>query len=319
MNEPPDQRYSALVSLLARGGDIADQLIQNVTVVRIAKTRNSELLRIQAKDFDTPILAKIIAVGDSRNQFKSLEYAHQSMSHTTFTVPQPLFYDVNSNILLMQYISGTTVSNILENAQVTFYQKSECVASVARWLSRFHSRTLNGIGNVEASRRLTMLMDKLSSIEKAAKADTVIDSALRFLSGECARLDKQKTPLCSTHGDCKPENFIINDASLLGIDLDVCRNGLNLIDIAQFANHIMFASLRISGYFHQSDLRQLTSNFIDQYRVGDLELDYSLLKWLRILHYTGHWATEIKRGTLIGRLQATLLKRLVSAELAVTN
>ena len=310
-----DPQFSAISCLIAAQVFSTGELVPHLQIRELSKTRNSRVFLANGEGLVSPVLVKQMASGNCRTQYESLIYAHRVMAGEEYRVPVPLGYDEPTNTLFMEYVGGTALADFLTRMSANMDKKLDYIGRTATWLARFHSRTRTEDVSVEASRRLVSVRDSIGNVENMVGHDSEIASAFRFLTDNSDYMDSIRMPACTTHGDCKPENFIVSKNSVVGIDLDVNENGLSLMDAAQFANHITFLSMRLSGLVNPSGVVQLARHFIRSYSQGNPTFNADVLKWLRISHYLRYWAAEAERGGLLGRAQAAVLRRLLINEL----
>ena len=284
-------------------------------IKHLLKTNNSKIYMVSTEALDKPIIVKKYINGDCKKQYESLLKISKKMPDANYRVPKPIAYDVNQNILTMEFVQGQSVLHLLTASNISSASKLACINNVANWLARFHAISNKTKGVIEVARRLEYIEKCLCKVNGHEKKETVVNTALNYLYSQTNELERLSVTLCTTHGDCKPENFIVNQGVITGIDLDIHQKGLPLMDVAQFLNHIMYLSVRPTTLVFSRYLDQWVQSFINTYRQEKNEYHEGLLKWLRIGHYLRYWAKEQEKGGLSGRLQASIIKKLITREL----
>lgn len=71
-------------------------------------------------------------------QNMDLEYTIMKKGHTELTMPYPYEKDTENNVLVLSYIMGENVCDIINDPQTNFEEKQTIAYQLAEWLLKFH-------------------------------------------------------------------------------------------------------------------------------------------------------------------------------------
>ena len=107
-------------------------------------------------------------------------------------------------------------------------------------------------------------------------------------SGDLA--GKYKIPIRLVHGDFKPENILLSQEKVVGIDIGGRYRGTILVDIVNFLNHMDLLGCQPRGFRVLTLNRQLTSAFLRGYFDGAPEVPQFPYLWMRIQNLLRLWS-----------------------------
>ena len=94
-----------------------------------------------------------------------------------------------------------------------------------------------GDGHLETDKLLDKTGAELAQRPWIAK-HPLVEAAVGLLCRTAATAGAQPVPWTSVHGDYKPDNLIVTEGKLYGLDFDVVHRGPVTLDAAQFLNHL---------------------------------------------------------------------------------
>lgn len=86
---------------------------------------------------DQPRILKLFVPGLKRNM--EIEYSILKKGFSNLTMPSPFEKDSDNNVLVMSYITGENVCDILNDPQKIFDEKIKVVHLLANWFVKFHT------------------------------------------------------------------------------------------------------------------------------------------------------------------------------------
>ena len=194
--------------------------------------------------------------------------------------PLDVFHDLGT--VISEWVSGPTLSQCLHGSS----RAEACRAShhAGLWLSRLHHAMGPGDGHLDTDELLDKTGAELAQHPWIAK-HPLVEAAVGLLCRTAATAGAQPVPWTSVHGDYKPDNLIVTEGKLYGLDFDVVHRGPVTLDAAQFLNHLAL-------YFYSPGLltqlinrHRIAQAFLDGYeQTGGLILPRPALVWTRLHH-----------------------------------
>lgn len=155
-----------------------------------------------------------------------------------FKIPRPYFFDEEDKIIVMEYINGDRLSNILRKPWYSKKEKMKLIKKIAKNLGKFHIRSTNNIK---------------------------IKKYLKTLSGTYKDLKIGKNNIiCQVHGDFNPRNIIINENDTYLVDFEDSCYGSPLIDVYYFIDSLYVVSC-LNPFLSEKFRKTLEDTFLKSY------------------------------------------------------
>lgn len=173
-------------------------------------------------------------------------------------IPRPLRLVEDWNLVLMEYVPGRSMKQVLEGATARRHAE-EVLQAAARTLAWIHSRNLvsEEVWSWEtqlAHLRLLNTSIHLVAPDLATKVHALLDHIAPLMQGLSVG-----TASC-IHGDCKPSQFLMNEGQVALVDFDRACLGDPAVDIGNF-----IAALHKEAVRGQEYGRELASFFLAEY------------------------------------------------------
>ena len=254
----------------------------------------SRVFRGQGSAYPTPVAIKLCldpvtgqpSAEAARAYFHALRSVHHNMSgHPLFasTEPSALFEDLG--VVVAEWVHGPTLSRVITAAPAMDARLAARKAGA--WLARLHR-------SAEPSLQPLDTREMLAQLDRAIAAQQRSHSEQSHLGGTLGRaLDAlhqtasgvSETPIVWTrvHGDFKPDNMLVSEGKLTGIDIDLRYPGPGLLDAAQFLNHLALLFRTPRGIRRLPFADRISASFCRGYEQdGGLALGYPQLAWVRL-------------------------------------
>jgi hypothetical protein len=162
-------------------------------------------------------------------------------------------------------------------------------------LRRLHGARDLPDGLVESERLLQDLLDALRDLP-ALQGDSALSRSLNTLRGTASRVRRVAVPRGLQHGDYKPANVLSGPGSTVGIDCQAIHEGLVVVDLGHFLNHLDFTFLTPRGLRFLPQRQRFVSAFLRGYAGPDVAIEHAVprlpLAWLRLHAVTRFWISE---------------------------
>lgn len=207
--------------------------------------RESTIHRLGSERSGRSICVKIVnkpsrKPKDSARLYAALSHYHQRSDRDKgYTVPEPYGCIPELGAVIMEWVEGTTFSEILKKQQFSTRKRHQEIRKVAGWLRWFHSQSELGRENVAESRQLDSIVKVFKerrALDKAATAhDPVLRRHLKMAGKHAGVLRGIETDSAILHGDFKPTNLLFSSSgAVVGIDFQGTRRGPVTQDIFRF-------------------------------------------------------------------------------------
>lgn len=148
----------------------------NLTFIRKFASRKNSVYLVERDG--RPLILKIFASDRYKNEYCILQAAHSS----GIPVPRPV--EQKGNAILMEFIDGPTVNDLVDNGH-----RTDLVLGVASWLARFHQAFVTGDGDVllksDAIFKNFIVTDRIFGIDfelaKWGRPEEDVGEAISFL------------------------------------------------------------------------------------------------------------------------------------------
>ncbi len=292
---------------IASNTDIS--LVQN-SVKLFQTTNNSELYIAKGRESGSRILVKKILSEDFDLQWQSMRNIDEKIDHVTCKVPKLLAVSRETQIIYMEYIEGNSFKDAIFRRQTSEIKK-QLMVDAAHWLARYHQLLAVDDDKFNPSTKLENIHRLYNRYQKKGSPTNAIKLAKQWLDDHAVRISGKKTFWGGYHGDFKPENLLQSrkDNSTYGIDYILGESSYQLMDLAQFINHILFMCLNIYGYRVFFQREKLITEFLNAYQKMRGEFDDGLLKWLRLEHLLRYYFRVSQNSqNILSRVEAGFMR-----------
>jgi thiamine kinase-like enzyme len=175
------------------------------------------------------------------------------------SVPRPLDYLKEINLLLYQEVPGIPLVSILEKS--SFSQKKESLKKAASWLGWLHKVTTNGSLPSAEFIGFTGYQKTYSEIKKIEPKIDFLPSQkiIELIDGAW---NSEKTII---HNDFYPGNSVIGKKTFFGIDFDRAGLGPPLMDVAALSSFFDFSKRMWPYKMIKKESESLKEIFIEEY------------------------------------------------------
>lgn len=212
--------------------------------------RESTIYRLSSVRSGRSICVKVIksesrGLKDSASLYAALSHYHaRSDREQGYTVPEPYGWVPEHAAVIMEWVEGRTVSEMLKRDLFSTRRRHENIRKVAGWLRWFHSQSEPERGNLTNGWQLKTIVkvfNEAGDLDKAATAhDPVIREYIGVASRSAGLLRGVEIDSAILHGDFKATNLIISNSGVVGIDFLGRRRGPVSNDIFRFLSDLDF-------------------------------------------------------------------------------
>jgi tRNA A-37 threonylcarbamoyl transferase component Bud32 len=273
-------------------------------VRRLKSTKNSTLFLVKSGPSSSPMIVKQLHTDDLKEQYQSLLSMSNSLTGLRYRVPKPITCFPEERLICMEYVEGAALDKLLLSSGVSDEEKGKSVEESGRWLARFHSVRTEGCYPVDLGKKQDDLETYLLQAGRHFERDCVLQQAVDWLGEKSADAGTIDVPQGAVHGDFKPENLLIQDGAVVGIDFLAEGTGSQIMDLAQFTNQLRFLGMRPKGFGKSRLIDRWVEFFVKGYEENRQQVPTLLLTWLRVQHLIRYWAMERTRKYACGLLQS---------------
>jgi aminoglycoside phosphotransferase (APT) family kinase protein len=269
---PADHRLSGLAravdadamtgQLRSAGGDFAGATVIKVRVVRYRPgftcVLRYKLESADGKPFD--VMGKLYAKPeDAASMRRKLTSLNRQGADVGLTIPRPLETADTEQLVLMECVPGENMNRTL-GTTASAAEARPLIDLAARSLAAFHRFDLEGAAQRTLTRYFRRLGQRLGRIQRvapdlAARAHEVLDGV------DFDELTSGASAPTLTHGDFKPNQFLVADGRAALVDLDRAGIGDPVVDVANFMA-VLRKKATVDGMAHFVPLEE---RFLEQY------------------------------------------------------
>jgi tRNA A-37 threonylcarbamoyl transferase component Bud32 len=292
--------------------ELAEQLGIEKNDVRLQPfhtTNNSSLYLASLVQTSQKILVKEVVSDDFETQYESHMRVSDRLLGKNCCVPQPIGVLRDRQMILMQYIDGDDLRAAFLNRSGP-YTPYQLVKKAGEWLACFHQSFSSDNDNYHVQEKYDDLLKFRAEHTLGGSLSDTVESAMDWLRTNIKAVSSEKVHWGGFHGDYKPENLLLEKSSgtIYGIDYILNRNNCQIMDLAQFANHLIFICMSRRGIRIYPKRNQLIEEFINAYSNLRGPISKELLLWLRLEHLSRHLIAEYASAKLSNRIQARFLQ-----------
>ena len=286
-----------------------------VSVEPVSATNNSRTFRLTAPDLDRDLLVKATDPDKAAEEYRALEYVAARFGPGRYRVPQPVTLLADEGLLCMTWVDGRLARDVLEARSAPDARQAAIVAAGA-WLAYFHALERGAERPLDVAGKLALVDAHLAMLDENARHSSVAGRARAWLAANAGEVGLIPVTHGLVHGDYKPENLLLAETATTGIDFTAARDGAQIMDVAQFANHLLLERVRPRGFRAWGKARQWADQFTSAYIDAGAAAPSLPLLWLRVTHLLRFWSLDEARGGVKGTLQARLIGREIDGLLA---
>jgi tRNA A-37 threonylcarbamoyl transferase component Bud32 len=259
----------------------------------IAIRRNSVLFYAEGNVFPSPVMVKVClnpSTGEADGEAAIAQYdaavrVYTAMQRSsTFSVPRPYLVQPDAGLLVMEWISGSSVGHLLSSLRCSAATGVESVIRCARWLRHFHECHVLPASHLDVSERLRRL-DHL----EVHVPDRVFRHGLDQLRLAADAAAQMSLPRSWIHGDFKADNVILSGSRTLGIDVHLRRENAVVYDLASFLNNLAVTRYEPSGWSLARSYTRLRSAFLSAYAGASSECLMLPVAWVQLFMLLQQW------------------------------
>jgi Phosphotransferase enzyme family len=280
------------------------------------------------------VIGKLYAGDEGARAYDTLQRLWASgFSSGPFTVPRPLAYEPDWQLLLLSRVTGMALRQLLLR-QATGDRRQATVGSpgsgpnaeerapnaslgtaverAAEWLVQLHT------SGVTAGRRYTFDRHLHTLAHWQRRVTDVYPKATGPLGALLARIEAQGRALpawepAPTHRDFSPDHVVVDGARLSGLDFDEFCQYDPLFDVAHFVVHLRLLALTSCGMLQRFD--ELATRFQMAYEAHAKEYSAARVRLYEAITYVklAHVIACITRPRGWQQSVATLLREAQSA------
>jgi Ser/Thr protein kinase RdoA (MazF antagonist) len=293
------------------------------------------LFRAEHPWFGRPVLVRICKgledhpVIEARRRFDVLERTGAAMGgDTRFNVPKTYPLLVDNGCEIMEWIDGRNLNHILFHPATHPLRIVAGIGLAGQWLRQFHHAHGTDSTLIDIAGLSKTIQNVVGAAPNGFSTKPAVRSALAFLDENAASVVEQPVARSRHHGDFKPENVIVTDDRVVGIDFETASEAECLRDIVNFLFMVDIALSNPKAWRLAPARQKIRLAFLAGYAGGDT-LDplpihelvpFQAFKWLRVHRALREWAFDAARrpSGLRGRYLDASYRRLVTAVLAET-
>lgn len=176
--------------------------------------------------------------------------------------PMPLAYERAANLILLEYMQGQPIADLLCEGNA---QRGPCVEAVrraARVLVELHRMPITGFAlrtSEEARRKTFWRSSRIETLDPALARR--ITAVLEEIAARCAQFPCTTTTF--VHGSPSPKQFLLDGERIALLDFDGARLGDPAADLGVFLASLCKYELKASD---RRVLNGLGEHFLDEYR-----------------------------------------------------
>jgi Phosphotransferase enzyme family len=200
----------------------------------------------------------------------------------------------------MEWVDLPSLESRLLDWRISTACALNLVADTGQWLRRLHDAHALPDGWLECERLLEDFSKALRLIPNLQREATLWRFFTALRRSACA-VSKISVPRGLQHGDYKPANVLSGARSTVGIDCHAVSEGLVIVDVGHFLNHLDFTVLTPRGSLRLTSRERLASYFLRGYAGPGQTIERAVprlpLAWLRLHAVSRFWISEAQTGS----------------------
>jgi hypothetical protein len=192
--------------------------------------------------------------------------------------PYALFEDLG--VVVAEWVNGPTLSRVITAS--TPMNARLAARKAGAWLARLHLSTEPFYRPLHVQEMLGQLDVAMTGRPRPPSA-SIAGRALDALHQTAHSVTGAPVLWTRVHGDFKPDNMLLSDNKVTGIDIDLRWPGPGLLDAAQFLNHLALLIRTPRGVRRLASSGQISAAFRRGYEQdGGIPLGHAQLAWVRL-------------------------------------
>jgi serine/threonine protein kinase len=274
------------------------------------QTHNSSIYLATLKNgSEDCILIKQVVSEDFNFQYDSHLNVYNKLQGSTCHVPKPLGLLQEYRMILMKFVDGGSLYSELLGGHSDF-TASELVRKASRWLACYHEKFSSQARPYEVHEKYDDIVDLIREKDIKHRLPPLFAEAMNQLHKDMQFVSSPPVQWGGFHGDFKPENVLVEKTTgeIYGIDYILDRSNCQLMDLAQFANHLLFMCVHKQGFRIFFRRNRLIDEFMSEYSKIRGPVSMELINWFRIEHLLRHLALELASPRLVSKIQSWFLQ-----------
>ena len=306
---PGPERVSALLESVVAPG------VGWQSPVRVYDGALSTVFRVEAASH-RPVAVKLYyqrgtgipAPDVARTQFDSYQRVATALGESpTFRVPAMVSLCEEHGLVVQEWAPGTALNTLLGQRAQGHVAASRAVHRAGGWLRHFHRCQRRDSAPMDVRRRLEIVYEELDVGAPALRDTRLVRRTLSALEATADSVASAPLEVSWLHGDFKPQDLVISEETVYGIDIGVLYENVTLYDAAQFLNHLDLLCHHPVALWLLRRRAELHECFLDA-AIGDEPAQFSApLHWIRAQALLRQW---VAWGYKPNRPGVTLINRL---------
>jgi len=227
----------------------------------------------------------------ARDEFDAAQRVYAAYpSDSDYGVVRPFRVIPEKGLLFFSYVEGRNAADLL--LELGADRKIAVLERMGAWLRRFHDSTQPSEGSADLQERLQWLQARLAD---NCPSSRTFSAMLAYLNNEVRRFAGSAFRIVGLHGDCKPENFLVRDAQVIGIDVSWKHRYVAEYDLSQFLAQLALFARSMRGCRLMRSGKQLEAAFLRGYGIDRPE-SIRLINWFKAHYFLSYWLSWRKRG-----------------------
>jgi hypothetical protein len=181
-------------------------------------------------------LSPVRPLEEAVQEFRALQTRYNaSKANGGFRVPQPIAFVEGQNAIVMEWIEGAKLQELLMWQALSRVHQSDCLHAAGNWLRAMHASspiTYQIFDYGDLANNVNRRIAALSDGERFSRSR--LASYARFFVGIAEQLDRSPVPHTILHDDFAPRNLISVSNEIAAIDISTLHRGPVCRDHAEF-------------------------------------------------------------------------------------
>ncbi len=297
--------------------NIFQKEVSDIKLTRFAATYNSDIYLAHCLNVDKKVLVKHVLSDDYEEQLNALKDLSVRMSGLCLT-PEYLGCLDGDKVIFMEYIEGNDFYSLLLSRR-SKSNKIDLALKAGQWLACYHNELSAGKNTITLQDKLDDLNDYIIGEGNCFYNNKLLRSCMDWLEKYRVDAECQTVDWGGYHGDFKPENILLSEKGIYGIDFILAAESYQLMDLAQFANHLLFLGISKTGYRVLGIRHKLIDAFIQSYAEKRGNVPVRTLVWLRVEHLLRYYLAEHRKKTALSMMQSWFIGYEIKKLMSICN
>jgi Ser/Thr protein kinase RdoA (MazF antagonist) len=245
-------------------------------------TRNSIIYQGVVASSGLTVAVKCVGSAErARLEFESLSNLYSALPDSVRVV-RPICLLAEYGLVVVEWIDGRSVHNYLVSPDLDINGICAVLSATGRWLRAFHDASNAAPKRLDFSKKLKQLDELLRAASHGNGSIALLRWMCRRLRSSHSAFVGLELPEGRLHGDCKPENLIVERNHVVAIDVGHIYKSTTWNDVAYFLVHLEWAVLTSRQLGRIPRLRRLRGAFLDAYDDDRRPEVAPLIAWLEM-------------------------------------